>query len=166
MGHECIGCGYCCSKVICPDGVSYHKITDTSMYSVCPSLIWDESKQRHMCKLIQMPDGALKERYKVSLAIGAGCCSGMNDWRRQPLRNRTEFNHTDYSNCIPPLMQKFIRSLSRQFISSDTIQLTMHSLKHQLKNDGVPPGDIAKIENDIYRVFTENRSEFIRNFSG
>ena len=105
---DCVGCGFCCSKSICIAGLTYHKISDQTQYDICPSLKWVDSENRHMCDLIySMPPGTLKDDYMRELAIGAGCCMGLNDWRGK-VKDRTQYNQTKYHNPLPVLMQKFI----------------------------------------------------------
>jgi hypothetical protein len=74
----CIGCGYCCHQGICfvaKEQLGYHK-------GPCKALVWDG--ERHWCGLV-LKDSSLKR----PLAIGEGCSSNLNSWRREPLRDRT-----------------------------------------------------------------------------
>ncbi len=79
-GHQCVGSGYCCVKAQCMVSLALHGRKDE-----CPELDWNG--QRHVCKLMLMPDpqGANVRR---QLSAGAGCCSSLNSWRREPLRDR------------------------------------------------------------------------------
>jgi len=77
---NCIGSGYCCHKSLCFDGLAKHG----NIQGPCPSLVWDEEAQRHWCGLVL--DGEITGK---SLYIGEGCCSSLNTWRVQPLKDRT-----------------------------------------------------------------------------
>jgi len=58
--------------------------------------VWDEDKKRHLCQLVL---GAATEEgrtyFKHALAIGAGCCSPLNSWRREPLQDRTKWKEEE-----------------------------------------------------------------------
>ena len=77
---DCIGSGHCCNKNLCSDGVAKHG----NILGPCPSLVWDEEKQRHWCGLVL--NGEITGK---SLYIGAGCCAPWNSWRDEPLQDRT-----------------------------------------------------------------------------
>ena len=70
----CLGCGYCCLQATCSLGVELFGVKYP-----CPALIWDSTKYR--CKLA--------EDFKDELYIGSGCCSPMNDWRKE-VKKRNE----------------------------------------------------------------------------
>lgn len=69
----CVGCGYCCIKVQCAP--SFFKYGEQKR---CPALYWDGTCYR--CKDIG--------EYGSYLAIGEGCCSPLNSWRRKPVELR------------------------------------------------------------------------------
>jgi len=158
----CIGCGYCCIKTTCLLGKNFYGVNDN--VTICPGLKWDATQIRHICELALIKD-PLGARYRSELHIGAGCCSGLNSWRREPIINRVGMDST-YKNPIPPLMQKFIRSLSNQFISGDTMTLTLLSLESTLKKDGIPEHEISHIKREIIHQFKGNRSSFTESFCG
>jgi len=82
----CIGSGYCCWKAPCHEAQRAHDGALTS--GPCPELRWNG--ERHLCGLILDADAETAERLKRSLSVGAGCCSGLNSWRREPLKDRTD----------------------------------------------------------------------------
>lgn len=73
----CIGCGYCCSKAPCVIAFLHYD------YDIdhCPALEWDG--ERHWCQLAREVPGAAGK-----LSVGAGCSSGLNSWRLEPLQDR------------------------------------------------------------------------------
>jgi len=71
---DCVGCGFCCMKATCVIGFFHFNETEL----VCPSLIWSVESNRYLCQLaLDEPEKIGKELY-----IGAGCCMGLNSWRR------------------------------------------------------------------------------------
>jgi hypothetical protein len=67
----CVGCGFCCTTVICRLGsMLYGHYTNP-----CPSLTWQGD--RYLCSLYLGDPG----RYEHFLAIGEGCCFPTNPWR-------------------------------------------------------------------------------------
>lgn len=78
--RPCVGCGYCCLKAKC----TYGQVHGGDVHP-CQFLIWSEPGQRYVCELvIKAGPGSSQAE---GLAIGAGCCSGMNTWR-QDVRRR------------------------------------------------------------------------------
>lgn len=66
--RNCVGCGHCCLTAICVIGQLEFNV---NCKSKCPGLIWNGN--RYICKLAN--------KYKRQLAIGAGCCQPLNNWR-------------------------------------------------------------------------------------
>jgi len=67
---SCIGCGYCCETAICVAGQrAYH----VGPQARCPALV--KRGETYRC--------LLADAYHDELAIGAGCCSGLNSRRRE-----------------------------------------------------------------------------------
>ena len=74
--RHCVGCGFCCIKSTCVLGQMWYGVEPTTR---CPGLVWNG--ERYICKMVEeRPDD---ESLKIELAIGAGCCSGLNTWRRK-----------------------------------------------------------------------------------
>lgn len=71
----CIGCGFCCRQGPCSLG---HE----GAHGHCALLRWDGSKWR--CSFMNdcMPKEA-KQAIMAAVAIGAGCCSSLNTYRRK-----------------------------------------------------------------------------------
>lgn len=68
---SCIGCGFCCTKVICGIGAMFYG----HYTNPCPAL--ELNGNRYVCSLYRRdPD-----RYEHVLAIGEGCCFPDNPWR-------------------------------------------------------------------------------------
>lgn len=66
----CVGCGYCCLKVMCDLGRDLHG----KLEERCPWLDWNG--ERYLCALGQDPKAV------EALAMGEGCSSSLNTWRR------------------------------------------------------------------------------------
>jgi hypothetical protein len=76
-GPNCVGCGYCCTEVICRTGAMFY-----GHYSnPCPALTWNGL--RYVCSLYLSDP----ERYHQFIAIGDGCCFPLNP-RRAEVKNR------------------------------------------------------------------------------
>jgi len=157
-GGDCIGCGFCCLKTKCGAGTRIY-----SEATPCPALKWNG--ERHVCDLMQL-HGTLGETYKEELYAGEGCCSGLNSWRREPIVNRIPEKTKAPDNPIPPIMQKFLRALSGQFMSSDVASLTIQHFCALLEKDGMPAEQIELAEKNCFRYITENRSKFNSEFMG
>lgn len=164
--HDCIGCGFCCFKTKC--GVAMRLWPDADH---CPSLIWSESDERHYCELMLI-NGKLGEGYREQLYAGAGCCSNLNSWRYEPLKDRTQKGRSkkalqdDLKNPIPPVMQKFLLSLGHQMLTSDIIFLAMSEFKQRLLNDNMPKKDVDKIINFCFSCLQNQKSKFDIDFMG
>jgi hypothetical protein len=155
---ECVGCGYCCMKTPCDAARRlYPGVTE------CPQLEWIEDKGRYVCGLMMLP-GLLGENYRKELHAGAGCCAGLNTWRKD-VKKRISTTSLSYTP-IPRLMQTFIRCLGHQFISGDVIALTIAQMASELSTDGYSDDEIANITKAIKFLFIENRNSFTRNFMG
>ena len=69
--NECVGCGYCCLKVMCWIGLREYGFNKR-----CPALTWSNTSNRYYCKLAK-EDAATAD----NLSVGAGCSSSLNTWR-------------------------------------------------------------------------------------
>ena len=72
---KCVGCGYCCLKAPCSISVGLFG------KDKCPALNWSEKKGRYICLLVIDPSYK-GDAYKKDLAIGEGCSSSLNTWRK------------------------------------------------------------------------------------
>ncbi len=158
--QDCIGCGFCCIKAKCGAGVRLYG----GGKGICPALIWNG--ERHVCDLMELP-GDLGRTYRTELFAGLGCCSNLNSWRREDLADRTKppvvFNPV---NHIPPIMQKFLKCVGREFISTDSIILMIYGLKGELIADGIEEHEASAIANECLRRIREQRSSMTKAFMG
>jgi len=157
--HECVGCGYCCMKTPCD---ASRRLYGT--IKECPQLIWDEQTSRYNCGLMLI-HGMIGEGYKKELHAGAGCCSGMNTWRKD-VKKRTGIETSTHLNPLPKLLQIFIKCLSSENISSDVMFLLLGRMQIDLKNDGYSIEEINSITKNIIYSFQGNRSSFQEGFMG
>lgn len=73
---QCVGCGFCCTTVICRLGAMiYGNYTNP-----CPALKWNGA--RYVCSLY-LGD---PQRYQCFLEIGEGCCFPSNPLRAELVR--------------------------------------------------------------------------------
>lgn len=85
---ECVGCGYCCMKSPCMVCVCEYGL----VVRECPALYWNGEMYR--CRLIEED-----AKYAAALAVGAGCCSSLNTWRRDVrLREPSEAHGKEAAN--------------------------------------------------------------------
>ena len=96
---KCIGCGYCCTKATCIIGCELH-----GDKTPCPELMF--AKERHWCRWV-MSQELVSEDAGVTAAkaldIGAGCCSSLNTWRHEEVKDR----------CADPRPQLTVEDLFR-----------------------------------------------------
>lgn len=81
----CIGCGYCCVKAPCYLGTPAVDAAE-SHWQGCPELVFDNG--RHWCGVVLRAEREKARQLKQTLAIGEGCCSALNSWRWEPVRDR------------------------------------------------------------------------------
>lgn len=156
----CVGCGYCCIKSPC--WVSIRLYGDG--IAECPALIWSTESKRYVCDLCTKE--IIGKDYKEELFIGEGCCCGLNNWRLdvKPRREK-DFVKTNIFK-LDPLFQKFLRSMAREWISSDTIFFIISGLKQDLLKDGESKEMAENISKSIYHCLTENKHGYIEKFMG
>ena len=75
---QCIGCGYCCLELPCAQSIR------KDGRKICSALDWNGL--RHLCSLVNEQNPTLH----AELAIGQGCASPTNLWRKEALRDRTK----------------------------------------------------------------------------
>lgn len=156
---ECVGCGYCCLKTPCVAAVRLYG----SGITECPKLVWNETAQRYFCDLMLIP-GPVGDGYREELYAGAGCCCGLNSWRKD-IRKRTG-KKSDHINPLPLLMQKFIGCMAKEYISDNTVYFVISRLRESLKDDNYSIDEINAITQNIVRIFQENRGSFTKEFMG
>ena len=157
--HKCVGCGYCCIKTPCD---AARRLYGT--IKECPQLIWDDQTSRYNCGLMIIP-GLIGEGYRQELHAGAGCCCGMNTWRKD-VKKRTGIEASTNLNPLPKLLQIFIKCLALENISSDVMFLLLGRMKINLKNDGYSSEEINTILKNIIHSFQGNRNSFQKEFMG
>jgi hypothetical protein len=172
---RCVGCGYCCitSPCLVSQRIYGHGIVR------CPELIWTPEKERYICRLMTLP-GNIGSRYRKELYAGAGCCSGLNSWRKD-VRRRDEVriirhdglfrdeikNDSQEGDVLDPLFQKFLVSMAREMMTtSDALALLLHGFQQRLLNDGMEADEVVALIKRIHHIVTQNRSEFQRGFMG
>jgi hypothetical protein len=128
----------------------------------CPELKW--TGERYICNLCVKP--VIGADYKEELYIGAGCCSNLNSWRQDVKPRRKQDVVLLPESNIDPLFQKFLYCLSREWISGDTIYLTLSSLGYELEKDGVPKEEIGNTLKKIGHYLQGGRSKMVKNFMG
>jgi len=161
---SCVGCGFCCLKTPC--GASLRLYGTTTR---CPALRWDTDGKRYACRLMQLP-GVIGERYRAELYAGAGCCAGLNTWRKdvQP-REGGEIGDRIVpveANPIPPIMQAFLRTLGQQMISSDVWALTCLAWVRELKKMGHSAEQAETLSALALAQMKSEQSSFMRDFMG
>jgi len=165
--RPCIGCGHCCVTATCEFGLRQFGNQHLDDKETCPALVWDG--KRHICDYMvnERFTDALRERIKDTLHAGAGCCQGLNSWRREPLQDRTVKNvKKEFQSNIPPIMQKFIAALAGQFISGDCMAIILIQFKHMLENDGMPVDEVDNLVNEIKFKFSQGRSSMSEALMG
>ena len=89
---HCVGCGYCCSKVVCILGFERFGPNPP-----CPAL--KEHDGRFWCGIVEQATGMEKEELIDQLAIGAGCTSTMfntvRDSQIAKMKEKNESPETD-----------------------------------------------------------------------
>lgn len=130
----------------------------------CPQLIWDDENNRYQCGLMLIP-GLIGEGYRQELYAGAGCCSSMNSWRKD-VKKRTGIELSTYANPLPPMLQKFIKCLAREFVSNDKMTLLIYGFMHELQKDGISEEECKTIGNHMIDIFNNQRKPFMKDFMG
>lgn len=157
--RACVGCGFCCVQAMCDAARRLYPAATRA----CPELKW--TGERHVCGLMTAPD-PIGRRYRQELYAGAGCCSGLNSWRRQPLVDRTAAEQTPAHSQVPVMMQLFLSALGREFISGDAMLLTIFRFQAMLRAEGYSEDDVDALAKQCVHYFTQNRSTYSENFLG
>jgi len=159
VARDCVGCGYCCIKTPCDASRRLYPGARR-----CPQLTWIENEHRYKCGLMMIA-GPVGQGYRAELYAGAGCCSGLNSWRND-VKERDHLDMDFSWNPLDPVFQSFIKSLSQNFISSDSISLTILGMTTDLQNKGYSEREIDYIKANITHIFTQNSSKFSKEFIG
>jgi hypothetical protein len=156
---ECVGCGYCCIKTQCDASRRLYGVVD-----LCPQLSWVEDKKRYVCELMMLP-GDLGISYRKQLYAGEGCCSSLNDWRRD-VKKRFKIEVSPNYNPLPDYFQVFLKCLAGNFMSSDVMALTLAQMASELKKRDYSQSQIDDLLIHIQRSFSQNRHSFMEDFMG
>jgi hypothetical protein len=155
---ECVGCGYCCMKTQCDVSYRLYKTVD-----VCPQLRWDEQKEQYVCGLMLIP-GLLGEGYRKELHSGAGCCSNMNDWRKD-VKKRSRGAITYNYPPIPAMFQAFLKAVgSEPFLGGDTVSLILGNYKIELQKLKYSEEEIEYIIGNVIHYIKSNKSSMFKGF--
>jgi hypothetical protein len=153
--RSCVGCGFCCIKSPCSAGARLYG----SAVVRCASLEWRET--RYYCKLMELP-GSQGESYREELSAGAGCCSNLNSWRTD-VKDRFPKDDTNIF-YLDPIFQEFLNCLGREFVSSDSIKLSLYSMTDVLQKKGWAKENAVKVCSHIMKHIKQNRSRFMESF--
>lgn len=156
---DCVGCGFCCTKSVCAAGLRIH-----GPVTKCPSLIWDEEKGRHICKLVTIP-GDIGLRYRKELYIGDGCCASMFNTWRDNLQDRTDSKKYEIVK-MDKYFKLFLHSLGKQWISGDVINLTIGGFVGDLRRLNTSEEKIGELVKEIAHTITQNRASYLEEFLG
>lgn len=154
---ECVGCGWCCIKTQCGVSLRLH-----GKQNRCPELIWSIDENRYFCRLMTF-ETSLSDAYKKELYAGEGCCASLNSWRRD-IRNRDEAKEENFA--LDTVLQIFVASLGREFISSNVILFALISTEAELKERGYTPEQAKVAVNQVMHIFNQNRSAMANSFMG
>jgi len=156
--RDCVGCGFCCIKTQCDVSYRLYKTVE-----VCPQLQWHEDESRYKCGLMLLP-GNLGFEYRKELYAGAGCCSGLNDWRRDvKKRSRGVMSHA--RPIIPAMFQAFLKAYgSEPFISGDATTLILSNYASQLKAIEYSEEEINYIIGSVEHYITSNKTSMFKGF--
>jgi hypothetical protein len=97
----------------------------------CPQLLWSEEENRYICGLMRLP-GSLGEAYRKELYAGAGCCMGLNDWRKD-VKQRTYQEVSRDFRRLDSIFQVFLKCLSGQLLSPDVFELALYCMESELQ---------------------------------
>ncbi len=155
---QCNGCGYCCMSTPCDVSRRLYKSAD-----ICPQLQWDENKARYFCGLMLLP-GNIGIEYRKELHAGAGCCSNLNDWRKD-IKERSRGALSYKHPTIPIMFQAFLKAYgSDPFISGDTIELLMPTFKTELKHLNYSDDEVNHITGNVLHYIDSNKSSLLKGF--
>lgn len=158
--RDCVGCGYCCLKTPCELARRLYPTLKTE----CPELIWNGS--RYICRAFDKAYGSLKENIRNNLAIGAGCCCGLNSWRKEVIPRRPKDNPEQFQKIeIDPLFKTFLRAMSREMMGGDLMVLILGGMKSILEKEGKSKEEINEISKEIIYIL-KDRPQWIESFMG
>lgn len=156
--NECNGCGYCCMSVPCDVSRRLYQSAD-----ICPQLQWDKDKNRYLCGLMLLP-GQLGIEYKKELHAGAGCCSSLNDWRKD-VKERTRGSLSYKYQAVPIVFQVFLKAYgSEPFLSGITTEMILLRFADELKGINYSDGEVEHIIKSTIHYINSNNSSMFKGF--
>ena len=159
---DCVGCGFCCIKTPC----DLARRLNPSITSECTFLKWDDEKSRYVCGAYTNAKFTLQTQIKNELFIGEGCCCGLNTWRFDVKPRREKDNPVQLKRIeLDPIFKMFLRTLSREFISKDSIYLMVLGTKGRLIDSGKTEEEAVEICKEITYILTD-RSKRMEDFMG
>lgn len=75
-GQPCNGCGFCCAAEVCPIGTAMGVVE-----APCALLRWDDAGSQFRCGAVLDCPSDLQPLLKLTMGIGMGCDSEVNDER-------------------------------------------------------------------------------------
>jgi len=130
---------------------------------ICPQLLWDDERKRYFCGLMQLP-GNIGFEYKKELYAGAGCCSNLNDWRKD-VKNRSRGALSYDYPAIPAMFQAFLKAYgSEPFLGEDSISLLLGSYQAELKKLNYSDKETEHILKSVVHYITSNKSSMFKGF--
>jgi hypothetical protein len=150
--RDCVGCSYCCQKAPCFVARRVYGPVDT-----CPALKFNTEESRWYCELCTI-EGSLGEGYRKELSIGAGCCSGLNSWRKDIPKPKVEIKKPK----VDKQLRAFFHAVGKMGpfgMSGDLLYLTIHATAREL---GLGEDWVQ----ECFRVVKEDRSKDCNQFMG
>jgi hypothetical protein len=111
--------------------------------------------------------GAIGEDFKRELDAGAGCCSSLNTWRKEPLQDRRSSVKKDPNvTVLDPIFQVFLHCLGREWISGDALSLTVLALIGELIARGKSKSEAKAIGQSVIHYLKGERDSQVTSFIG
>jgi len=130
---------------------------------ICPQLQWDENKARYFCGLMLL-SGNIGFEYRKELYAGAGCCSNLNDWRKD-IKERSRGALSYKYQAIPVMFQVFLKAYgSEPFLSLDSTELLLGKFQSELKNVDYSDEEAEHIMGNVRHYINSNKSSMFDGF--
>jgi hypothetical protein len=110
--------------------------------------------------------GDIGAGFRVELYAGAGCCANLNSWRHEPLIDRRPNVYLSRDVVLDSTFQIFLHCLGREFISPDTLSLTILSMVGELIKSGYSEPVAKAIGNKVLHYLRGERTKSIDSFMG
>ena len=154
----CVGCGYCCISTPCEASLRLYKSAD-----ICPQLEWHKDKGRYFCGLMLLP-GNIGLEYRKELHAGAGCCSNLNDWRKN-VKERTRGALLYKYQAVPIMFQIFLKAYgSEPFLSGDVMEIILCKFRDGLKAINYSDEEAKHIVGNVRHYISSNKTSMFKDF--